>query len=339
MKRGIFIGSGIILLMSGVAGLALLPTDLLNRSVGTGTEGRLEAPPPVTPEIPGKAEQAGVEGKLPAPPDERTSPSAKAGPGANDLSGKPPGPRRDLAAPKPQEPARIPPTLKGERGYPGGTQPGQPPQPGRQQAAKPAQPGQQQAAKPAQPGRQQAAKPPQLGQKPGAKPGTGPRGGGPGAYSERKGPPSSRKQVTVRFRYDPARDGNIKVARVHLGDRVDIKVRRVGRAERQLYLGFDLPERTETRSYPFFGQRARKTGTVITPVQDNDRLTLNDEDLFGAALSRKLDSLDGAVLKLGAKPPRRDSARSRAFQRESGRYEVEVTIYAGNRWNLKPRSF
>ncbi len=123
-----------------------------------------------------------------------------------------------------------------------------------------------------------------------------------------------------------------------MGDRIVIKVRRLGPAQRQIYLGFDLPERTEQRSYPYYGRAVKKSGTVITAIRDSDQFTLRGEDLFSAALSRRLDSKEGAVMKLGAKPVRRDQVHPGASFRDNGRYEVEVRIYSGNRWNIRPRS-
>ena len=51
----------------------------------------------------------------------------------------------------------------------------------------------------------------------------------------------------------------------------------------------------------------------------------------------KLDSKQGAVLKLSA----RYSAyqRSRYYPNDRGYYVIEMKIYPGNRWNIKPRSY
>ncbi len=148
------------------------------------------------------------------------------------------------------------------------------------------------------------------------------------AVSEQK---KSRKDntaqpVVIRIRYNPARTSEIRVARVHFGDRVVLKIRRIGNAERQIYLTFSLPDGYASN------RRVSRFAAVITPVNDNDQLSLTAQRDFGPDLTEKLDSKKGAVLKLGS----RESSFSRY---DRGYYEIEMKIYPGNRWNIRPRSF
>lgn len=130
----------------------------------------------------------------------------------------------------------------------------------------------------------------------------------------------AKKPVTIRFSFDPARKRDITVARVHFGDRIVIKVRRVGQANRRLYLTFAMPGEA----------------FVMTPVRDNDRLVLAAEDNFGPRLSRQLASPEGAVLKLAAGSPSGESPR-RFPGSGRGYYEIEMKIYGGNRPNMLSR--
>ncbi len=325
-RRGFFIGTGTLLLVIGLTGLALLQTSMFDTLVGRGAREQLEFPQPgPSGQVPGPSGQSRLEGKIPAPSSRQTTPAPQAGPPqaampqpgapADNLASQPGGrptevsPRPDETLPRDgtgTEPyTQIPPVLKGERRYPGQTE----------------------------------ISPPTK-----STPGTGSRTGpnvaesGRGDHISRQNIPESRQPVTIRFAFDPEHGRDVKVARVHFGDRVVIKVRRFGPGDRQIYLGFDLPERNSERSR-YYGRKVRKTHSVITPVNDSDQLTINSEELFGPSLTGSLDSKEGAILKLGAKHPGRQQRFANGnYQGGNERCEVEIRIYSGNRWNLRPRS-
>jgi hypothetical protein len=53
--------------------------------------------------------------------------------------------------------------------------------------------------------------------------------------------------------------------------------------------------------------------------------------------SRNPDSKEGALVKVGTGHPMYRSVDYNP--RERGYYVIEMKIYPGNRWNIKPRSF
>jgi hypothetical protein len=140
--------------------------------------------------------------------------------------------------------------------------------------------------------------------------------------------------VVIRFRFDPAAKREINVARVHFGDSISVKVRRFGQADLRLHLAFAVPDTIETDAWQEWSAGSRRR--VVAPIQDKDRISLTADSYFGAVLTRDLDSKKGAVLKLGADyPPGR---RSLIYPHKQGGYEIEIRIYPGNRWNIRPRS-
>ncbi len=307
-KRVLFILFGAFFLVAGVSGLVLVQTDLFYRTPDRNVTGRIEPVPPTgTAGIP---EQAGTEGKVPpggqsqaetaGQAESLQSPPGASAPAPSNLTSKPPVEQVSPQPPSGSEQSTIPPVLKGPRRYP---EQARPPQ---------VQPEQGPVAKP--------------------RPGSGTAPARPGNYARAKPTnESSRQPISLRFSFKPGRQRDIRVARVHLGDRIVIKVRRVGRAERQIYLGFDLPGQAADRSYSNGERMARRSRAVITPVRDSDQLVLKAESRFGQALSSRLDSREGAVLRLGAKPARNSY--------DQGYYDIQMKIYPGNRWNIKPRSF
>jgi len=54
-----------------------------------------------------------------------------------------------------------------------------------------------------------------------------------------KTPPASiAKPVVIRFNFDPAQDRRLNIARVHMGDRIRVKVQRIGQVNRKVFLTF-----------------------------------------------------------------------------------------------------
>jgi len=319
-RRWIFIGTGTFLLVVGLSGLALLQTSVFETIVGPRAERRLDFPQPgISNEVPGQPGQSRLEGKIPAPSQKQIPTAPQAGAPADNPASQPvpplpgggsaevsPWPDENAQGQRTETPSQIPPVLKGERRHPGQTGISPPP-----------------------PAR--------------SIPGTGSTASGVAenarrGYASRQNIPETQQPVTIKFVFDPEHGRDIKVARVHFGDRVVIKVRRFGPANRQIFLGFDLPERTSGRSYSYSGRVVRKSSSVITPVSDSDQLTISGKELFGPSLARRLDSKDGAILKVGAKHPGRQRFDHDLYRGDNGRCEVEIRIYSGNRWNLKPRS-
>jgi hypothetical protein len=72
------------------------------------------------------------------------------------------------------------------------------------------------------------------------------------------------------------------------------------------------------------------------PIQDGSRIVFSGTDEFGTDVPGKLDSKEGAVLKLGADCFAYCGPHS--YLDGWHRYEIEIKIYPGNRWNIKPRS-
>ena len=146
---------------------------------------------------------------------------------------------------------------------------------------------------------------------------------------------AKKRSLTVRLSFDPVRNKQIQIARVHSGDRVAIKIHRVGYPDSRLYLAFNVyGDSVDPR--PGYGHGS---GAVITPVRDDDLLTLTASNMFGAVLSRKLDSRDGAILELGTGYHLFQHPNFQQARYEQGHFEIEIRIYAGNRWNIKPRSY
>jgi hypothetical protein len=145
---------------------------------------------------------------------------------------------------------------------------------------------------------------------------------------------TGKQPLVVRFEFDPRRNHEIRVARVHFGDRVVVKVRRVGDADHEVYLGFGLPDSYETRSYR--GWSVGGGEEVITPIRDSDQLILSAGDKYGPWLTSRLDSRNGEVLRIGTRPP--GYLRTRYSRYDHGYYEIEMRIYPDNRWNIRPRS-
>ncbi len=258
IKRGALIGIGFVLLVIGLAGLALLQAGVINLPASKDQLSLLEVKPPgSTPE--GSGRQADLE-------------------------------RRQLPG--------APESMK------------QTPEPGSRTAQVP-------AATP------QSSEGPQTTRNPSV-------AGG----SEARCHPSSEalRPVVIRFHFDPAAKREIDVARVHFGDLISVKVRRFGQADLRLHLAFAVPDTVETGAWRGWSAGSRRV--VVIPIQDTDRISLTADRDFGVVLTRDLDSKKGAILKLGADyPPGR---RSLIYQHERGAYEMEMKIYPGNRWNIKP---
>jgi hypothetical protein len=103
-------------------------------------------------------------------------------------------------------------------------------------------------------------------------------------------PAAGTEPVVITFRFDPVKDRELYIARVHTGDKIKVNMKRVGMAGGRVYLTY----------------------------------------------TRNPDSKEGALVRVGT---RRPMYRSVYHMYEHGYYLIEVRIYPGNRWNIKPRSF
>ncbi len=140
--------------------------------------------------------------------------------------------------------------------------------------------------------------------------------------------------VTVHFRYDPGSGREIPVAQVHLGDKVQVRIRRVGGAADRLYVGLAAPRGGDSR-YAGRGDRGPGLPTVVaTPVRDVDEFTVTPAFDIAQELAGSLDSEGGAVLNIGTGRPR----GSGSYVPARGYYDVEIRILADNSWNIRPRS-
>jgi hypothetical protein len=113
-----------------------------------------------------------------------------------------------------------------------------------------------------------------------------------------------------------------------------VKVRRAGQAGCGLYLAFGFLGTFETDTYREWIAGPRWEAAV--PIRDGSRIALPGTDDFGADVPSKLDSKEGALLKLGE-----DCSAygwPRIYRDDWHRYEIEMKIYPGNRWNIRPKS-
>jgi hypothetical protein len=138
----------------------------------------------------------------------------------------------------------------------------------------------------------------------------------------------------VRVALDPVRNQRIRIARVHTGDRVSIRIRRPGGSQGRVYLAFNVYRDFMRRPYDY----RIAPGAVITPVRNDDMLTLTPSRQFGSELSRRLASKEGAILEIGTDYGPYPGPFIRRLGFEPGRFEIEIRIYGDNRWNVKPRS-
>ena len=149
--------------------------------------------------------------------------------------------------------------------------------------------------------------------------------------------PEALPPVVIRFRFDPAQQREINVAQVHLGDSISVRVRRRGLANLGLHLAFAVPDTLETDAWRQWSTGARRA--AVAPIHDTDRIVLTADGDFGVALIKKLDSNEGAVLRLGADyPAGHNLGAPRGGPAGWGGYVIEMRIYPGNRWKIKPRS-
>ncbi len=323
IKRNVVIGFGLVLLVIGLAGLALLQTEVVYQPASKGQTGLLDVNPQV-PSQEGSRGQAGLKlRQLPEPADsikQTLEPGSQTGQVPAPRSGE--GPRTPRPAVLAGDASgtinqRSEGNGSGGHGLTSGDL-------ATQQKANPVP----QAVK----GGEQAQKAPQGTAGPGA--GTARDPSPAVSKAPRRPSPEALQPVVISFHFDPAEKREIDVAQVHFGDTISVRVRRLGQANLGIHLAFAVPNTFETRVW-----REWSTGsgrTFVAPIQDKDRIALTADRDFGVALTRKLDSKEGAVLKLGADYPHGRAVQSPRPSRQGG-YDIEMKIYPGNRWKIKPR--
>ncbi len=255
IKHGAAIGIGTVLLVFGLGGLALLHTGEICPRPSIGPVPHIETK---TGNL--ETRNRDPEVKPPGPALQKTQvPSPRAGESSPLSQGVKPQTSQDQGRPKA---VPVPQLGKGERRYPGQDQPAQ------------------RLSVPEGPGTFEKR------EVPGRVPEPESYAGRTGALLN--GPASGMQPVVIRFRLDPAHDREIYVARVHSGDKIKVKVRRVGPVGRRVYFTY----------------------------------------------TNGIDSEQGALVKAVA-----TYNAAGLYPYERGYYVIEMRIYPGNRWNIKPRSF
>lgn len=273
IKRGAVIGIGTVFLVVGLAGLGLLQTGVINP-----TEVKSLEPAPAT-------SQQSREPVNQTPP--AAAPAPQTGAGSGTQIGAEPGTKtgadlaeRALQEPQPpsgelagEKPVPVPQVGKGERRYPK-----------QDQVANP-------RSSPVKTQRELSKGPETTRElKAGEKRRLAHRKSESKRYARKTRPVHSAQPVVIRFNFDPAQDRALNVAHVHSGDKIRVKLRRVGQVDSRIYF----------------------------------------------TVSRSINSPKGAVLKVKT---RHASDRPDMYRTDRGYYVIEVKIYPGNRWNIKPRSF
>ncbi len=305
IKRSAVMGFGFVVLVIGLAGLALLRTEVVDRPASKGQPGSIEVKPQA-PSQEGPGTQADLERRqLPEP--------------ADSINQTPKPGSQTEQVPSPQSGAINPRSARNGVGGQGLTS--------GDLAAEKAIPVPQ-----ADKGEEQGQTGPQGTAKPGAE--TTPNPSLAVSKAPPRPSPEALQPVVIRFHFDPAEKREINVAQVHLGDSISVRVRRSGQANLGIHLAFTIPDTLETNAWREWSAGSRRT--FVVPIHDIDRIALTADRDFGLALTRKLDSKEGAVFKLGADYPPGPPVQSLRPARR-GAYEIEMRIHPGNRWNLKPR--
>jgi hypothetical protein len=141
--------------------------------------------------------------------------------------------------------------------------------------------------------------------------------------------------IAVRTRIHAHSTAQVPLARVHAGDQVTLRVRRVGQANGQLLVGLGPAVRDSSGKYSNGLLGGRRT--LSKPIKDQDRFVVSF-DLLSTKKGRfKLNTEHGAILYIGAETPR--SSQTGSGETEgAGYYDVELMIRQHNRWAIAPES-
>jgi hypothetical protein len=144
------------------------------------------------------------------------------------------------------------------------------------------------------------------------------------------------KTVTIRTKVNAHTATQMAMARVHAGDHVTVKIKRVGKADRQLLVGLGPFIRHWMGTFPdgpLAGPRI-----VAKPVRDLDKFTVSHDLLAMGGGRFNPDTERGAVLYIGtgAIPPPPHIVPY--VGKRTGYYEIEIEIRENNRWDIIPES-
>lgn len=146
--------------------------------------------------------------------------------------------------------------------------------------------------------------------------------------------------VTARFQLDPRRAKEIRVAHVHMGDVLTVRVRRTGNADRKLFVGLaPLHLLADASPRARGGRTSEEPPLIATPIRDQDEFVISPPRKLDPRFVENLDSREGAILTIGLDPRSVNRTPHRLYSTPgAGGYEVEVVIRSGNNWGIKPRS-
>ncbi len=143
------------------------------------------------------------------------------------------------------------------------------------------------------------------------------------------------RAITVKTRIDAYSATQVPLARVHAGDQVIVKVRRVGQAHRQLLVGLGPAVRDSMGKFADSLLGGRRT--VSKRIKDQDRFMISHDLLSMGGGRFKLNTEQGAILYIGT-----EAFRSTYVQSDeaggAGYYEIELMISEHNRWDIAPES-
>jgi len=231
IKRGAIIVIGTVVLVVGLTGLALLQTGVIHPPASIGpvdlSEVKSPGPPPkaAATQADGPAApplESGKQASGPAAaPVQQPAPSPDPGQGASARGGQQP-PSADLGT---QKPITVPQVGKGERRHPRQDRVEQP-----RTTPRNAQIDRKHRQGPAK------SEPERFARKSESK-----RYAGKSEskrYARKATSAHTTKPVVIRFKFDPTLNRRLDLARVHLGDKIRVKVRRVGRVDRRVHFTF-----------------------------------------------------------------------------------------------------
>jgi len=146
----------------------------------------------------------------------------------------------------------------------------------------------------------------------------------------------SGKTVTINAKVSAHTATQVPLARVHAGDRVTVKIKRIGKADRQLLVGLGPYIRHWMGTFPdgpLAGPRI-----VGKRVKDRDQFIVSHDLLAMGGARFNPDTERGAILYIGtgAVPP--PSHINPHVGKRTGFYEIEIEIRGNNRWDIIPES-
>lgn len=154
-------------------------------------------------------------------------------------------------------------------------------------------------------------------------------------YTAERQSQQERRSVSIKTRINSQSAAQVPLARVHAGDQVMVRVKRIGKAERQLLVGLGPAVRDSMGTFP--------DGPLIGPrivgkrIKDEDRFTVTHDLLSMGGARFNLNTERGAILYLGTGSLRSPYVDPYQANR-TGYYEVEIEIRENNRWALIPES-